>query len=66
MKCAYLISSNQKSSTLFKMFPLGFTERDSSRVNIKGVDPDALTTLIDYVYTSQVGQLGQIHNRAGR
>ena len=33
---------------------LGFTERDSNRVNIHGVDPEALTVLVDYVYTSQV------------
>jgi len=41
------------SPYFFAMFT-GFTERDSSRVNIHGVDPEALTILIDYVYTSQV------------
>jgi len=41
------------SPYFFAMFT-GFTERDSNRVNIHGVDPEALTILIDYVYTSQV------------
>ena len=40
--------------TIVKTFCLGFTERDSSRVTIQGVDPEALTILIDYVYTSHV------------
>ena len=32
----------------------GFTERDSSRVVLQGVDPEALHILVDYVYTSCV------------
>merc|ERR1719305_1713774 len=41
------------SPYFYAMFT-GFTERDSNRVNIHGVDPEALTVLVDYVYTSEV------------
>jgi len=41
------------SSYFYAMFS-GFTERDSSRVVLQGVDPDALHILVDYVYTSEV------------
>merc|ERR1719300_1490794 len=41
------------SPYFFAMFT-GFTERDSSRVVLQGVDPEALHILVDYVYTSCV------------
>ena len=43
------------SSSYFTAMFTGFTERDSSRVVLQGVDPEALHILVDYVYTSQVG-----------
>ena len=43
------------SSSYFCAMFTGFTERDSSRVVLQGVDPEALHILVDYVYTSQVG-----------
>merc|ERR1719342_717791 len=42
------------SSSYFCAMFTGFTERDSSRVVLQGVDPEALHILVDYVYTSQV------------
>jgi len=41
------------SPYFYAMFT-GFTERDSSRVTLQGLDPEALQILVDYVYTSQV------------
>ena len=41
------------SPYFYAMFT-GFTERDSDRVIIHGVEPEALNILVDYVYTSQV------------
>jgi len=41
------------SPYFYAMFT-GFTERDSSRVRLQGVDSEALQTLVEYVYTSQV------------
>lgn len=41
------------SPYFYAMFT-GFTERESSRVTIQQVDPEALETLVEYVYTSQV------------
>lgn len=42
------------SSPYFYAMFTGFTERDSSRVVLQGVDPEALHILVDYVYTSSV------------
>ena len=42
------------SSPYFYAMFTGFTERDSSRVVLQGVDPEALHILVDYVYTSCV------------
>ena len=41
------------SPYFYAMFT-GFTERESSRVTLQGLDPEALQTLVDYVYTSLV------------
>ena len=41
------------SSYFYAMFT-GFTERDSTRVVLQGIDPEALHILVDYVYTSEV------------
>ena len=38
------------SSYFYAMFS-GFTERDSSRVVLQSIDPEALHILVDYVYT---------------
>ena len=42
------------SPYFYAMFT-GFTERDSSRVTLQGLDPEALQILVEYVYTSEVG-----------
>ena len=41
------------SPYFYAMFT-GFTERDSSRVVLQGLDPEALQILVEYVYTSEV------------
>jgi len=41
------------SPYFYAMFT-GFTERDSSRVTLQGLDPEALQILVEYVYTSEV------------
>ena len=41
------------SPYFYAMFT-GFTEKESSRVTLQGLDPEALQTLVDYVYTSLV------------
>ena len=49
------------SPYFYAMFT-GFTERESSRVTLQGLDPEALQTLVDYVYTSLVEVAYQIFN----
>ena len=49
------------SPYFYAMFT-GFTERESSRVTLQGLDPEALQTLVDYVYTSLVEVVYQIFN----
>merc|ERR1719348_2743674 len=41
------------SPYFYAMFT-GFTERDSSRVTLQGIDPEDLQILVEYVYTSEV------------
>ena len=48
------------SPYFYAMFT-GFTERESSRVTLQGLDPEALQTLVDYVYTSLVEVEGKNH-----
>ena len=44
------------SPYFYAMFT-GFTERDSSRVVLQGLDPEALQILVEYVYTSEVDMM---------
>ena len=48
------------SPYFYAMFT-GFTERESSRVTLQGLDPEALQTLVDYVYTSLVEVEGKAY-----